>query len=604
MRNRCVLGTVFLAFGGLLEAQGIISTVAGNGNIGYTGDGGPATSATLGSANGIAVDKAGNIYFTDSIFSVVRKINAKGIISTFAGGGAASLGDGGPATSARLSFQGPHAGLAVDSAGNVYIADYFDSRIRKVDTSGNISTVAGNSTSPGLGAFSGDGGPATSAGLNSPTGVALDSAGNLYIADYGNSRIRKVDTHGIITTFAGIGNSGASDSGDGGPATQAQLGSPYDVAVDGKGNVYIADSEHIREVNSSGIISTAAHGFFGTCVQSPTPVASADVAANGFALDSAGNLYIADKSADCVQELETDGLVSTVAGGGSTMGDGGPATSAELVSPAAVALDTAANLYIATSAAIRKVTASATQPSQKPIISTNGGVVNGGSFTAGIAPNTFITIYGTNFSTTSNSWTVTDGILPTSLDGVTVSIGGLPAYVNYVSPTQINALTPANLTDQFPVVTVTNSVGTSVGATVLSSEYMPAFFIWPENQVVATHTDFTFAAKNGTFPGLTTVPAKPGETIILYGTGFGPTSPATPLGTVVPSGTIYNTIAAATVEVNLVSATVYGTALAPGFAGLYQLAFQVPPSLPDGTYQLFATVGAPAANVPMITVQQ
>src|SRR5580692_3750701 len=138
MRNRCVLGTVFLAFGGLLEAQGIISTVAGNGNIGYTGDGGPATSATLGSANGIVVDKAGNIYFTDSIFSVVRKINAKGIISTFAGGGAASLGDGGPATSARLSFQGPHAGLAVDSTGNVYIADYFDSRIRKVDRGGNI----------------------------------------------------------------------------------------------------------------------------------------------------------------------------------------------------------------------------------------------------------------------------------------------------------------------------------------------------------------------------------------------------------------------------------------------------------------------------------
>ncbi len=604
MRNRCVPATVFLALGGLLDAQGIISTVAGNGNIGYTGDGGAATNATLGSANGIVVDKAGDIYFTDSIFSVVRKINTKGIIATFAGGGAASLGDGGPATSARLGFMGPHAGLAVDSAGNVYIADYFDQRIRKVDTSGKITTVAGNSASPGLGSFSGDGGPATSAGLNSPTGVALDSAGNLYIADYGNSRIRKVDTHGIITTFAGIGNSGASDSGDGGPATKAQLGSPYDVAVDGKGNVYIADSEHIREVNSSGIISTAAHGFFGKCVQSPTPVASADVAANGFALDSAGNLYIADKSADCVQELETDGLVSTVAGGGSTMGDGGPATSAELVSPAAVALDTAGNLYIATSGAIRKVTASATQPSQKPIISTNGGVVNGGSFTAGIAPNTFITIYGTNFSTTSNSWTVTDGILPTSLDGVSVSIGGLPAFVNYVSPTQINALTPANLTDQFPVVTVTNSAGTSVGATVLSSEYMPAFFIWPENQVVATHTDFTFAAKNGTFPGLTTVPAKPGETIILYGTGFGPTSPATPLGTVVPSDKIYYTVAAATVEVNLVSAKVDATALAPDFAGLYQLAFQVPSSLPDGTYQLFATVGAPAANVPMITVQQ
>jgi uncharacterized protein (TIGR03437 family) len=249
------------------------------------------------------------------------------------------------------------------------------------------------------------------------------------------------------------------------------------------------------------------------------------------------------------------------------------------------------------------VTASSTQPSLKPIISPNG-IVNGASFTIGIAPNTFITINGSNFSTVTDTWTVTGGVLPTSLDGVSVSIGGLLAYVNYVSPTQINALTPANLTDQFPMVTVTNSVGTSVGATVLSSEYMPAFFTWPGHQVVATHTDFSFAAKNGTFPGVTTVPAKPGETIILYGTGFGPTSPATPLGLVVPSDKTYATTAAASVQVNLVYGTVYGTALAPGFAGLYQLAFQVPPSLPDGDYQLFAIVGEPAADVPMITVKQ
>jgi uncharacterized protein (TIGR03437 family) len=275
-----------------------------------------------------------------------------------------------------------------------------------------------------------------------------------------------------------------------------------------------------------------------------------------------------------------------------------------LVSPAAVALDSGGNLYIATSAAIRKVTASSTQPSQKPIISTTNGIVNGASFTPGIAPNTFITINGSNFSTVTDTWTVTGGVLPTSLDGVSVSIGGLPAYVNYVSPSQINALTPANLTDQFPMVTVTNSVGTSVAELAISSEYMPAFFTWPGNQVVATHTDFTFAAKDGTFPGVTTVPAKPGETIILYGTGFGPTSPATPVGLVVPSNKTYATTAAASVQVNLVYGTVYGTALAPGFAGLYQLAFQVPPSLPDGDYQLFAVVGEPAADVPMITVKQ
>jgi uncharacterized protein (TIGR03437 family) len=605
MAYRCLVASLLVFAGASLHAQGIITTIAGNGSIGYSGDGGPATSATLGSANGIAVDKAGNIYFADSIFSVVRKVDTHGNISKFAGGGSgASLGDGGPATSASLSFQGPHAGLAVDSAGNLYIADYIHSRIRKVDSNGNISTVAGNGTTNGLGAFSGDGGPAISAGLNSPTGVAFDSAGNMYIADYGNSRIRKVDTSGTITTFAGIGNSGASDSGDGGPAQSAQLGQVYDVAVDGKGNVYIADPEHVREVNSSGTISTAAHGFFGTCNPAPTPVASADVAANGFAVDSAGNLYIADKSADCVQELETDGMVSAVAGGGSTQGDGGPATSAELVSPMAVALDSAGNLYIATSAAIRKVSASSSQPSAKPIITPTTGVVNGASYTIGMSANTWVTIIGTNFTTVTDSWTVTGGVLPTKLDGVSVTIDGLPAYVDYISPTQVNVLTPANLTNQFPMVVVTNTVGSSVGVTVFNTPNMPAFFTWPNNQVVATHEDFTWAVKNGTFPGTTTVPAKPGETIILWGTGFGPTSPVPPAGVVVPADQTYYTTTVPTVQVNLVDAPGAVAALAPGFAGLYQLSFKVPASLPNGTYQVFATVGGPAANIPMLTVQQ
>jgi uncharacterized protein (TIGR03437 family) len=133
---------------------------------------------------------------------------------------------------------------------------------------------------------------------------------------------------------------------------------------------------------------------------------------------------------------------------------------------------------------------------------------------------------------------------------------------------------------------------------------MPAFFTWPNNQVVATHTDFTSAVANGTFPGTTTVPAKPGETIILWGTGFGPTSPAIPVGTTTPTDRTYSTTAKPTLQLNDVAVTVDGAALSPGFAGLYQLAFQVPKSLPDGNYQVIAFVGEPAANVPMLTVQQ
>ena len=593
---RGVITTILLLAGVLLHGQGTITTVAGTGSVGNSGNGGPATSASLGAPTGVAVDKAGNIYIADSIFGVVRKVDSKGVISAFAGGGSpAALGDGGPATSADLGFMGPHAGLAVDSAGDVYIADYFHSRVRKVDAAtGIITTVAGNSTSAGLGGFSGDGGPATSAALNSPTGVAIDSAGNLYIADYGNARIRKVTTSGTITTIAGVGHVTASDTGDGGPAMSAELTGPYDVAVDSQGNVYIADQEHIRLVNSQGIISTAAHGFFGTCGASPEPVANSDVAANGLAVDKGGDLFIADKSAGCIQELETNGTLSTVAGG--------PVTSVALA-PSAVALDGSGNLYIASGSAIFKMTASGVQPSAEPIISTSSGVVNGASFTAGIAPNTWVTIQGTGFSTVTNSWTVTGGVLPTSLDGVSVSIGGLPAYVSYISPTQINVLTPGNLTNQFPTVIVTNSVGSSAPATVFAPSEMPAFFTWPNNQVVATHEDFSWAVANGTFPGTTTVPAKPGETIILWGTGFGPTTPAAPEGVTTPSDKTYSTVMP-TVEVNLVNATVYGAALAPGFAGLYQLAFQVPPSLGDGTYQLFATIGGPANNVPMLTVQQ
>jgi uncharacterized protein (TIGR03437 family) len=187
---------------------------------------------------------------------------------------------------------------------------------------------------------------------------------------------------------------------------------------------------------------------------------------------------------------------------------------------------------------------------------------------------------------------------------VSVTFDGLPGYVSYVSPTQINVLTPPNLTAVAPMVVVTNSVGASAPSLAINLGSMPAFFLWPNNQVVATHADYTWAAANGTFPGTTTVPAKPGETIILWGTGFGATSPGAPAGVVVPASPGYPTTAMPTVQVNLVDATVYGAALAPGFGGLYQLAFQVPPSLGNGTYQVFATVGSPANNIPMLAVHQ
>ena len=218
------------------STTGIITTIAGNGIAGYSGDGGLATNAELNNPYGVAVDSNGNIYIADTNNNRIRKVNSTtGIITTIAGNGTAGYsGDGGLATNAELYY--PY-GVAVDSNGNIYIADTYNNRIRKVNsTTGIITTIAGNGTA----GYSGDGGPATNAQLNYPYGVAVDSSGNIYIADTDNNRIRKVNsTTGIITTIAGNGNPGYS--GDGGPATNAELYDPSGVAVDSNGNIYIAD---------------------------------------------------------------------------------------------------------------------------------------------------------------------------------------------------------------------------------------------------------------------------------------------------------------------------------------------------------------------------
>jgi uncharacterized protein (TIGR03437 family) len=240
-----------------------------------------------------------------------------------------------------------------------------------------------------------------------------------------------------------------------------------------------------------------------------------------------------------------------------------------------------------------------------PAISSANGVLNGASFQPGISPGSWITINGTNLSTKTDTWnnSIVKGALPTTLDGVSVMVGGQPAYVEYVSPTQINALAPDVPAGSVPV-TVTNSNGTSSAATAQLSAEQPAFFQWG-TYAVATRQDFSLAVKNGTFPGTTTVPAKPGDVIILWGTGLGPTSPSAPPGMQTPSNTTYNTATTVSVTVGGKPATVYGAALAPGYAGLYQVAIQIPAGLANGDYPLVATInGASSPSTTMITVHQ
>ncbi len=415
---------------------GTITTVAGNGIEGFSGGGGPATSASLTAPLGVAVDFAGSVYIADTSNERIRKVS-DGTITTVAGdGGFQFSGDGGPAKSATLNgsnnvlsgFDYGGLGVAVDSAGSVYIADFENNRVRKV-SSGTIATVAGN----GAFGYSGDGGTATSASVSFPTGAAVDSADNLYIADIGNGRIRKV-LGGIITTVAGggttIGDGPATSaslypsavavdsagnvyvadqvynrirkvsggtittlagngiqgfSGDGGPATSASLNEPKGVAVDSAGNVYIADTsnERIREVSGGTITTVAGNGTAGFSGDGG-PATSASINPQGVAVDSVGNLYIADEGNNRIRKV-SGGIITTVAGNGipGFSGDGGAATSASLLTPHGAAVDSTGNLYIADSGnnRIREVFASAVSfratPASLSFSATPGGIPPG-----------------------------------------------------------------------------------------------------------------------------------------------------------------------------------------------------------------------------------
>ncbi|MFI9311381.1 NHL domain-containing protein [Streptomyces triculaminicus] len=321
-----------------------ISTVAGTGVAGFKGDNEPAVTAQLNRPYGIVVDSTGTLYFSDFYNHRVRKITTDGKVSTVAGTGVAGFsGDNGPAVSAQLNY--PRA-VEVDSAGAVYVTDTNNHRVRKITPDGKISTVAGTGTA----GFSGDGGPATAARLHTPLGVAVTSTGDLHITDHGNHRIRKITADGKISTVVGTGSAGFA--GDGGPALSAQLNGPHGVAVNGAGDLYIADysNQRVRKITADGKISTVAGtgtaGFSGD----DGPAASARLNGPvGVVVDSTGTLYISDYSNHRVRKVTADGKISTVAGTGTAGfgGDDGPAASAQLQNPFGLAVDCVDALYIA-----------------------------------------------------------------------------------------------------------------------------------------------------------------------------------------------------------------------------------------------------------------
>jgi uncharacterized protein (TIGR03437 family) len=559
------------------SGTGKIATVAGSGFFAYSGDGGRATSAQLNGPRAVTADTAGNLYIADTANSVVRKVTA-GLISTIAGNASPGFsGDSGSATSAQINSP---QGIAVDSNGTVYVADTANSRIRKI-SGGQISTYAGGS-SPG---YSGDGGQAGSALLNYPTGMALDNQGNLYFADTDNNAIRKITSGGAISTVAGNGNQGYG--GDGGAATSALLNYPQGVAVDSSGTLYIADTLNnavrmvrngvITTIGGTGVAGHAGDGGPATKAQIGSPT--------GIVVDSSGNIFVSDASS-LVRKFTVNGSITTVAGSGSIgyTGDGTLASSARLNLPAGLGIDPQNHIYIADAgnSAIRML----------QFVGAPGqisAVTNGASNQVGpISPGEVVVIYGSGLGpATLANLQIVNGGLSTNLGGASVTFNGALAPMIYASATQLAAIVPFGITGSTAQVAVSYLGQTSAPVTVAVASLSPALFSLDstgKGQAAALNQNF---AINGAAR-----PANAGQYVLLYGTGFGQTTPAgqdgapnaVPLPQILANVTA--TVGGKTANIN------YAGGAQGSPQGVMQIQVQIPAGLPAGNAAVSLQAGS------------
>jgi uncharacterized protein (TIGR03437 family) len=539
-----------------------ISTVAGIGTVqGYSGDTYAATSATLDVPTRVAVDSSGNIYIVDYYNFAIREVTAAtGIINTIGGdgvesapaalsGGTVSLGDNGPATQANISDV---HGIAVDSSGNVYLADTGNARIREIVLkTGNMITFAGN----GVVGYAGDGGAAVNASLSRPCGLAFDASGNLYVADYGNATVRKITPSGTISTIAGNGAYGYT--GDGGPASKAQFGDPYAIAFDPAGNIFVSDVAfmNIREITTNGNIQTI----------------DSNVDVESLVVDSADNIYYPDYVANTIQKLLPDQAQVTIAGNGTAgfSGDGGAATEAQLNQPYGVAFGSGGDIYIADSQnmVIRELV---------PVTSSIGIVNAASNIGGGVSPGEIVVLYGTGIGPSTLAINQpANGFFGTQVGGTTVSFDGNPAPLIYASATQVAAIVPYEEAIGATAHVSVTYQGQTLTTTIPVVATLPGFF------TVGSIGSGQAAAVNqyGTLNNVNN-PVYVGDYISLYATGEGQTSPAG------VDGKIASTTAGAVLPAPLlqVTATVAGqqavvsyAGAAPGnVAGLMQLNLQIP----------------------------
>lgn len=603
----------FLCLPALCPAQTIpaytITTIVGNNTAGWSGDGAAATAAEIDLPTAVWIASNGNLYIADQANNRVRLVTAStGFISTVVGNGTPGyLGDTCGVscgttveTAINAEINGADA-IVFDSKGNMYIADTTNNIVRMVPPGGaSISTYAGDYQ---LGAgFQGDGGQADLAVLFGPAGLAMDSSGNLYIADNRNNRIRKVTGAGVISTIVNESGDVGFD-GNGGLAILARINGPRAMAIDSSGALYFADSESnmIRKV-----VPAAAAGTITLVAGSPLdyPGSTGDGGQatsallndpTGVAVDTCGNVYIADSRNSRIRMVTSNGIINTIAGGNGNgfSGDGGPALSAQLWFPAGVAVDSKGNVYVADTqnSVIRLLTPNSAVPgcAGPPALASNG-VIGASAFggSSSIAPGSWIEIYGAYLASDSRQWTGSDfsnngTTAPTTLDRTTVTIAGQAAFIDYISSGQVDAQVPANTGTGPLQLTVSTAAGTSNAVTVNVNTvqpelWAPAQFNIGGNQYVgATHADGTFVGPStGGFPaGYTSSPAKPGETIVLYGIGFGNVSSGTQPGQVAES---LNSLILA-IQFNFGSIPTGTPAyfgLAPNYVGLYQFNVTVP----------------------------
>jgi uncharacterized protein (TIGR03437 family) len=582
----------------LLQAQsGAISTVAGQTPVngapvrGGDGDGGPAANATLALANmqnkcdpnrfeqtsHISIDSTGNIYFADSDNQRIRRIDTSGAITTVAGSGVppatngqclatSPVGDGGSPTDAHL-FNPSDA--IVDPNGNLIVADQQNNRIRQVTPAGGITTIVGS----GLHNFYSPGIPATSSPMDWPSSLAIDGAGLIYFAELHGNRVGRLEANGFLSTVAGTGFPGFN--GDGKAANSATLTKPAGIAIDRSGNLLIADTgnHRVRKV-SGGIITTiAGTGQQSFCGDSgPAAQACLDTPMD-VKVDALGNIYIADTGNHRIRRIDASGTISTVAGTGQAGRgpDGVAAPSSALNFPSAVALDGNNDLYIVDwqNYLIRKVTFPAIS---SPTIS-SGGIVNGASFTASVSPGSIISIFGTNLAP---STAVANGApLLTSLSGVSVEVNGVTVPLYAVTSGQINAQLPYETAAGTAALVVATDSGRSAPATFTVSSAAPGIFVYPgSTRAIAANQDGALNSPDN--------PETRGRVIVCYVTGLGAVDPPVQTGVSAPLDPLSRATALVSVTIGNAPALVDFAGLAPTFVGLGQINVTVPNEATSG----------------------